>query len=654
MDALPPTEIVIVTAPRLPEAAGEAAYSRLAIDEASLEESIRLDDALTRAPGVSLFRRNDSAASNPTVQGLSIRASAPTGAGRALVTLDGAPQNDPFGGWVIWGALPPETISRAVILRGAGAGPYGAGALTGSVRLEERDEPGVRANVEIADMGYARLGGFAEARDENVSMMLAAQAQRSDGWIPVRAGRGAADAPLYFEGMSGVARVQLRNDARVLSVRLSGYGEERGGGLVGVDSSASGGQLSVTLAQPSGPFGWRLQAWTLASDMANSFASVAANRSTTTPASRQLSTPALGWGANTAARWSDGDSGVEIGADMRASDGETREQFSFMAGQFTRGRVAGGQTQTYGAYVEAWRDVGPYLLSGGARYDVYRAFDGRRVERLLATDALLLNIAQPDAETEAPTARLAVRRDFDGFYARSAAYAGFRPPTLNELHRPFRVGNDITEANATLEPERIVGIDFGLGGDYATWSWSAGLFLTRLEDAIVNVTVGVGPGTFPPGVFVPVGGVLRQRQNAGVIDARGVEAEAQGDLSDAFAWRAALTYADADIGGLRPAQSPEWSANAGLDWRALPATTLSLDVSYESERFEDDLNSRVLGAATTLDLRAEQRVTPRLALFAALDNALDAAVETGETADGAESFAAPRAFRIGFRFSSDR
>jgi outer membrane receptor protein involved in Fe transport len=232
---------------------------------------------------------------------------------------------------------------------------------------------------------------------------------------------------------------------------------------------------------------------------------------------------------------------------------------------------------------------------------------------------------------------------------------------LNELHRPFRVGNDVTEANAALKPERLLGADVGVGAEYARWSWDGGVFVNRLDDAIVNVTLGAGPGTFPPGVFVPAGGAYRQRQNAGRIDAVGVEAEARGDWSDAVSWRAAASYADAEVDGgdaaraltgLRPAQSPEWSASAGVRWRMLEATTVSADLVYESARFEDDLNSRVLSAATVLDLRLEQRLTERLSLYAALDNALDADVETADTADGIESFGPPRAVRVGVRIAS--
>ncbi|MEZ5995459.1 MAG: TonB-dependent receptor, partial [Hyphomonadaceae bacterium] len=372
----------------------------------------------------------------------------------------------------------------------------------------------------------------------------------------------------------------------------------------------------------------------------------------------QIETPATGWGGNAALRWSARDRGLELGADLRAAHGETHEQFGYVGGAFTRQRAAGGRTLTAGLYAEGWRTLGDWLLTGGARADLYRAEDGHRQESIIATGASTLDFAPADSETIAPTARLGVRRDIGALYVRAAAYAGFRPPTLNELHRPFRVGNDVTEANAALDPEHIVGADFGVGAEHGGWAWEAGLFATRLDDPIVNVSLGSGPGLFPPGVFVPAGGAYRQRRNAGRIDAAGVEAEAHGALGAALSWRAALNYthARADGGseapaltGLRPAQSPEWSVAADLTWRLNDATSLSAALRYESSRFEDDINTRTLSAATTLDLRAEHRLGDGVFAFAAIDNALDEAVETAETAAGVESFGPPRTFRAGLR-----
>jgi vitamin B12 transporter len=132
-----PVAAVVVEASRLPATPGDAAFTTVRIDPTVLQTSDRLDAALTSDPSFSLYRRTSSLGANPTTQGVSLRGVAGSGASRALVTLDGVPQNDPFGGWVIWTALPPETLGGATIVRGAGAGRYGAGALTGVVDLTQ-------------------------------------------------------------------------------------------------------------------------------------------------------------------------------------------------------------------------------------------------------------------------------------------------------------------------------------------------------------------------------------------------------------------------------------------------------------------------------------------------------------------------------------
>ena len=115
-------ETVTVTARPL-DPVGNDAFSSVELDQPALLQSPELDRSLEQVPGLSLFRRDSSLSANPTTQGVSLREIAPSGASRALVTLDGVPQNDPFGGWVIWSALPAEDIAQAQIVRGAGTGP---------------------------------------------------------------------------------------------------------------------------------------------------------------------------------------------------------------------------------------------------------------------------------------------------------------------------------------------------------------------------------------------------------------------------------------------------------------------------------------------------------------------------------------------------
>ena len=531
MPQLPPppaeVEIVVVHAPRLAPLGGEAAFSAIQIDASALKSTIRTDEALKQVPGVSLFRRTGSGAANPTTQGISLRAIAPSGAGRALVTLDGAPQNDPFGGWIIWSALPPEGLDGINVVRGAGAGPYGAGALTGVVALQER---GAADGLLAADLAAAQRHGYRGVLvGGGEHALITLGASETDGYHAVRGPRqGPADTRLALKDKTGAIRLQQEFGGVQAAFRLSGYQVEQEAGLAGARSNATGGSASLTFAKPAadGVGGWRLQGWVRRSDLENSSVAVAANRLTTTPANAQYSAPTWGYGVNAAVQGKLDAVAWEAGIDMRIADGTEHELFRFMNGAFTRNRDAGGETFVGGGYLEAAYDNGPWIVTGGVRLDYSDSTGAIRTERDVVTKAITLNQTTPNRTDTTPTGRFGVRYEVsDGLYLRSAAYAGFRPPTLNELHRPFRVGNDITEANPLLKPETLQGIEAGIGGD-APFHWNGTLFYNRLKDPITNVTIGVGPGTFlPQAGFIPAGGTLRQRQNAGEIEAWGVEGD---------------------------------------------------------------------------------------------------------------------------------
>lgn len=650
---------IVVTAARLPPAAGEAAFSVIRLDADTLGRARRLDEALASVPAVSLFRRTSSQSANPTTQGISLRAIAPSGAGRTLVTLDGVPLNDPFGGWVIWSQTPTVALDGVDIVRGAGAGPYGAGALTGVIALRERDGGG-GVEVERSERGGARLAGAVGGDLGGLHLIVSGRHETADGYVPVRGpAAGAADTPLDLTSTSAAIRADAGLGETRLSLRASAYEEDRGSGLAGARARAAGSSLSATLARrPDARPGWRIQAWRRESDLANSSVAVAADRASTTPANDQFATPATGWGLNAALRGSGPRLEWELGADARFTEGETRERFRSMSGAFTRDRVAGGRTAVAGLYAEgSWR-TGDWLVAGGLRADHWSNSDGRRLERDLATGLPTLDETSPDRNGDVVSARLGVKRALGGGWAaRAAAYSGFRPATLNELHRPFRVGNDITEANAALEPERLRGLETGLAFEQARYRLGATVFWNRLDDAIVNVTLGAGPGVFPRAGFVPAGGVLRERRNAGTIEATGIELDAEASL-DLVRLTVAVSATDArmdggaaapQLTGLRPAQAPIWSAVAGLDWAAADRLGLSLHARYESRRFDDDLNSRVLDPALTLDARVDWRLTARTGLWLALDNLTDERVEVSETAAGVAGYGPPRSLGLGLR-----
>ncbi len=650
-----PPAIVVVRAARLPTPVGDRAFSVVRVTPHVLATSDRLDHALGTIAGFSLFRRTSSLGANPTTQGVSLRAIAGSGASRALVTLDGVPQNDPFGGWVIWTGLPPEAVASAALVRGAGAGPYGAGALTGVVALEQPTAvPGhIAGDVEGGSLGYARAAAITEIDAGPTRAFFDGSAETSDGWVPVRQGRGAADRPLNLDDWSLAERIETDVGPAVLSERITGFQEDRGAGTVFAGSRVRGGQASVTLVQaPStGALGWRVQGWVSTSNLANTTASVSANRNVATLADNQYATPAMGYGLNAALRRAEAAYTWEIGADVRAFYGGSREQL-FTLGQPSGARSAGGGEAVAGLYAEGSRNLGPWLLTGGVRLDGWEVYDSS----LIQTGSTTLNQHPGDRGGVVPTGRLGLRRDLaGGFYLRTAAYAGFRPATLNELHRPFRVGNDVTEANAALSPERLYGVEAGIGGDRLI-HWDLDLFYNQLANAITNVTIGRGPGSFPGVGFVPAGGTLFQRQNAGVINAVGLEGEsdyAAGqplELRAGFAW----THARVDGGsqapqltGLRPAETPELTVTAGAVWRPLARLTLSADARYESKRYDDDQNTRPIEPGLGVDARAEWRIAGLAAVYIQANNLFDAAIQTGRNASGVVTYDAPTMVTVG-------
>src|SRR5262249_3663250 len=157
-----------------------------------------------------------------STQGISLRDIAPSGAGRSLVLLDGVPMNDPFGGWVIWTQLPFEDVGGAQIIRGAGAGPYGAGALTGTLLLSERDASQGLADIEGGTLDSVRGGASHGENIGGVDLFASLAGERSNGWIPVQEpDRGAADNHVWFDGGEASLREQTQIGDVLESARLS-------------------------------------------------------------------------------------------------------------------------------------------------------------------------------------------------------------------------------------------------------------------------------------------------------------------------------------------------------------------------------------------------------------------------------------------------
>jgi len=641
-------ETVVVTASP-PDPVGNDAFSFVRVTPKQLRASHQLDASLKEVPGLSLFRRDSSLSANPTVQGVTLRSIAPSGAGRALVTLDGVPQNDPFGNWVIWSAIPGEDTRAGQVVRGAGAGPYGAGALTGVIALDEATGTGlVAADVSGGTLGERRAAASGGADLDRFALFASASAEHSDGWIPVSAAqRGAADDALTLDAWNGSLRAEttLPGDT-LISSRIGVYHEARDSGLVGAESSADGKTASVTVAHPQSAddLGWRMQLWMRDVGLTNTSVSIATDRASTTVTNDQYAVPATGWGGNAALRGQWDWLNWEIGTDARLAEGESRELFS--TGLASR-RISGGTSTVAGLYAEGAARVDGWLLTLGGRVDGWQTSNGHLVESTVATGAVTKQQFYPSRSGTLPTARAGARYDFsDAFYLRAAAYEGFRAPSLNELYRPFRVGQITTLANPALTPEELYGTEIGAGGVLGGVTWQATVFWNQLHDAIANVTVGTN---------------LQQRENAGDINAYGIEFDARYPVNDWAALTAAFDDVNASLNGNQPQQAPRWTATAGLELKPLPKLTIAANLRYEGRRFSDDINTPALAldATTTFDARVSYLLTDNLSAYVYGDNLFNARVGstaavqplTNGSSGVVTNYAAPRIVGGGLSFA---
>jgi vitamin B12 transporter len=657
----PPAAEIVVTGNALPEAKANRAYAVERIGRREIEQSPshELDQLLKDVPGVQLFRRSDARSGHPTSQGVTLRALGGNASSRALLVLDGVPQTDPFGGWVNWPAYDPEDLQQIRIVRGGGSVANGPGALAGTIEMVSRADTGVSGETDYGSRDSVEARARLGVDTGGGVLSLSGRGERSDGFVPVtEATRGPADKSAPYREWSGRGRwVAPIGSSTELQASLDGFHDWRTRGTNFTVNRTNGADASVRLVG-RGRWQWSALGYWQWRNLMSSFANVSSGRTTATRVSLQDSVPSHGLGGSFELRPPMPEHiELRFGADARRTIGETHELFSYVSGNPTRRRLAGGETWTAGGFAEATSELGQLTLTGGGRLDHWQVSDGHLFEKVIATDVVLRDDKFGTRSGWLPTARGgAVFAAGGGWSLRSAAYLGWRMPTLNELFRPFRAGLDATAANPDLKPERLAGAEAGL--EYARGDMRLSLtgFVNRLKNAIANVTLGRGPGIFPEVGFVAAGGTFRQRENVDAVNVRGIEGSAEWNHGP---WSvragASLTHARmqangaaAFLDGLRPAQTPNFAATLAGGYEQ-GGKGLQIVLRRVGAQFEDDLNTRTLHAATTIDAFASWPLTNRFQLVARGENITNKLVEAAINGDGSVERATPRTFWIGLR-----
>jgi outer membrane receptor protein involved in Fe transport len=399
-------------------------------------------------------------------------------------------------------------------------------------------------------------------------------------------------------------------------------------------------------------------------DFSNVFTSVNEDRTAERPVLDQYDVPGAATGLSlNAFRTLGPEWDLIAGADLRLIEGEVNELYRNLGQGFTRDRSAGGEQSFAGAFANIrYRPMETLSLDAVIRVDQWRNHRGYRRETNLETGTILTDTAYDPSSGWEPTLGLSGTVALAGGWTTVLSLShGFRVPTLNELYRPYRVVNDITEANPQLGPEISSGIEWTINyRSESPFHGQIGLFGYQLEGMVSNVFRSAGPGVSPICGFVPGGGSCSERENVESSQVLGGEIRLGVDLTRQLTLSAHAVFTDTEIEeapetsqltGKAFPQSPVIRGSIEADWQPTDATRAFLRYNYTGPQYDDALNTRELSAAHTIDLAINYRFpTSNWSIGLAINNLLDAEVEAALSSSGLVTLAEPRIARLSLRY----
>lgn len=635
-----PLETVVVSAYRSPLPSEDSPASTRAMSQQALERaaSPALDGKLREVPGFELFRRSSSQVANPTTEGVSLRGLGSTAASRSLVTFDGIPLNDPYGGWIHWEEIPAAAIQSVEVVRGGASDLYGSSAIGGVISMLP-----VRPNndsLQLSTSGGSEAttdsGMLATFRRSAWSGMLGSGVIATDGYTLVAPEfRGPVDQPSNVHLQNGLLEMDrnFQENGRIF-LRGSGFTEARHNG---------------TFLQANATRLWRyaagadtnhflLRLYGADEDFHQSFSSISANRASE-KLTRLARDPADELGGQANWRGTAGQhflllAGVDT-HDVRAVDYEML--YTGAGGELS---TTAHQRQT-GVYGETLYTPANWTVSGSARVDHFTNFDAKQFQTARAFTAL------PSLDETVLDPRLGVTRRLGSVLALNASgFRAYRAPTENELYRTGQVGQQVTEPNPDLKAERATGWESGgqINVDRIGSTVRASYFWTQVNRPISALTLSVTPTQ-----------EVLQRANLGQIESRGISLDYAAQ-ERWFAVTGGYQFARATV--TKFSQEPKllgkWipqvarnMATAQVQMTRRRWGLMSLQGRVSGRQFDDDMNLYLLHSYFELDAYGSHEIGRHLEVYADGENLFDRAIEVGKTP--VLTLGTPRVARLGVR-----
>lgn len=553
------------------------------------------DELLRALPGFDRNRSN-SAFTNYGQLRVSF---AGAGNDRGVVLVDGLPAQDGFGGQIDWAAYPPEILTGAEILLGAGSALYGSGAVGGVLELHTfapaSGSAPVQGVITAAAGSHAFSSMTAQVRvpiSSKTSLAVAAHNQNMQYF----------DLPPPYQSAlvtaahsaSSMGSVKVRYDAArtaIFEFGALGAWDDQQEGRPNYRFSRRLAQADFAYLRPSAKalvsfryFVRTAHVENIADQFPRNPGALLYTQNVPTAESGSL----FSWTLQ------NDRSAFEVRADGRWVHGASEQHGP--TGSFQSG--AGG-TQRLGGIAIAETLRGPRAeLAAGARVDV------------------VTFVHTPARRSSAVSPRIAARYDLSrNVSVRMSAGGGFRAPYLNELLRGFVIGNVSYEPNPDLVPERSrtnsAGFDW-IGGDNRV---SIDLFDTSVSNAIAFRTIDPR--------HQMRSNIERTRTDGAILTyARDITPCSRLSFS-ATEQNARVTGGTSAIIGKRLAYVPQTSATLAFDGK-VGSVLGGITASYLGQTYADDLNAQPLGTAILIGARLRLPMSRGSAITLSAQNLTDA------------------------------
>ena len=636
-DVLEPMEVQGIARPA--NSAESIAFDRQNIDASP---SIHLDDLLRSNPSFSTYRRSGSGIAHPTSQGVSLRGAATSATSRSLVLLDGIPLNDPFGGWVRWNRF---SLSDLEAVRFGRKGAFASSA--GSITLQSRrptDKPIYHLGLAGGDVHGFSVHGFTATTTSEEDWEATAGFRMEDyaGHPVIRASqRGLVDENAWSRMQAARATASHSSLFGRFTMSFAGFDEHRGNGTPRARNQGDGLDWSLGLENE----GVQTTLFGQERDFASVFPKVIGpkeDRGEEEIALDQFSVPGSSLGFVNKHSWEAGEHNMGLALVALRREGETNED------AYGKRRIAGGKQSQVGISIsDQWRFADKWKLATDLRTDLLREDGGMRKRWNLANGTVLEEENFPNREDLEIGGSLALTRKLsENLSVHAFVRTKVRQPTLNELYRPYRVGDFSVSANENLETERITGLELGLDWDASErFAVSLNLFHDWLHDSIANVS--------NPAIDQENNATRRNLDDSRI---KGLELSIEWFLAKELSLNLHGLLMDTEVknslenpglAGNRFAQVPKQRATASLLWSP-SLWELRLDARHESERFDDARNSRLLDNCLELDVSLSRSFSKNTRLFLTVNNVTNEEIQTHRSAESLVYIEAPRNWLAGF------